>query len=295
VPLCRVKSACYQLRAYEPLKTILGCVLAFGNYLNGGTPRGQADGFILSILPKIADTKSVFDKNTTLLSYLVRHIYSQRPTLLAMGALPELAEAGKIPFSEVEGALNQLGADIRGNRTVCQGLVEELKGKDKVFADTMLPFMDEAERTYKHLETLHKETCTLFMDILLWCGWTEAKAKAITNDKYFGELHLFMDAFIALWKVEEAVEERKNFERMMEKKARLEALSGKKKDKNNKKPAGEASSRKEAASPVDGPKASLKKKFAQNSVAATVSAEDGDGHASTPSTTAANLKNKFRR
>jgi len=155
----------------------------------------------------------------------------------------------------------------------------------------MLPFMNEAERTFKHLETLHKETCTLFMDILLWCGWTEAKAKAVTNDKYFGELHLFMDTFISLWKVEEAVEERKNFERMMEKKARLEVLSGEKKDKNNKKPAGEALSRNEAASPVDGPKASLKKKFARNSVA-TASSEDGSDLA--PST-AANLKNKFRR
>jgi len=37
-----------------------------------------------------------------------------------------------------------------------------------------------------------------------------------------------MDAFISLWKVEEAVEERKQFEKMMERKARMDAIgSGK--------------------------------------------------------------------
>jgi len=224
------------------------------------------------------------------LSFLVRHIYAQRPTLLAMGALPELAEAGKIPFSEVEGALNQLGADIRGTRVICQAVADELKGKDKIFASTMLPFMDEAERTFTHLETLHKEACTLFMDVLLWCGWTEAKAKSVTNDKFFGDLHLFMEGFINLWKVEEAVEERKNFERMMEKKARLEALSGErsKKEKDNK--GGGDTARKDAESPVDGPRASLKKKFAKDSPAAAHTTNP-----STPPTAAANLKNKFRR
>ena len=56
-----------------------------------------------------------------------------------------------------------------------QAIVDDLKGKDQIFSDTMLPFMEETERTFKHLETLHKETCTLFMDVLLWCGWPEAK------------------------------------------------------------------------------------------------------------------------
>lgn len=33
----------------------------------------------------------------------------------------------------------------------------------------------------------------------------------MTNDKFFGDMHTFMDAFINLWKVEEAVEERKKY------------------------------------------------------------------------------------
>ncbi len=65
------------------------------------------------MLPKIADTKSVFDKNTNLLAFIVKHLYATRPTLMAMGALPELQEAGKIAFGEVEAALNGLNNDIQ--------------------------------------------------------------------------------------------------------------------------------------------------------------------------------------
>lgn len=42
-----------------PLHDVMGLVLAFGNYMNGGNrTRGQADGFGLEILPKLKDVKS---------------------------------------------------------------------------------------------------------------------------------------------------------------------------------------------------------------------------------------------
>ena len=43
-------------------------VLALGNYMNGGTQRGQADGFDLSILSKINDVKAM-------VSYMYTNIY----------------------------------------------------------------------------------------------------------------------------------------------------------------------------------------------------------------------------
>lgn len=47
------------LQASETVKTVLGLILAFGNFMNGGNrTRGQADGFSLDILPKLKDVKS---------------------------------------------------------------------------------------------------------------------------------------------------------------------------------------------------------------------------------------------
>lgn len=43
----------------DSIKEVIGLVLAFGNYMNGGNRnRGQADGFGLEILPKLKDVKS---------------------------------------------------------------------------------------------------------------------------------------------------------------------------------------------------------------------------------------------
>ena len=50
----------------EPIRTVLQLVLAFGNYMNGGTQRGQADGFHLSIISKLKDVKDMV---------IMQHIY----------------------------------------------------------------------------------------------------------------------------------------------------------------------------------------------------------------------------
>ena len=53
------------------MTSILGLVLAFGNYMNGGNvSRGQADGFELDILPKLKDVKCK-NNSSNLLHYLV--------------------------------------------------------------------------------------------------------------------------------------------------------------------------------------------------------------------------------
>lgn len=47
------------LQTGECVLQVLGLVLAFGNFMNGGNrSRGQADGFTLDILPKLKDVKS---------------------------------------------------------------------------------------------------------------------------------------------------------------------------------------------------------------------------------------------
>ena len=50
---------------------LLGIVLYVGNYLNGGTPRGRADGFALDTLVLMRTVKmSQGDKAGTLVDYL---------------------------------------------------------------------------------------------------------------------------------------------------------------------------------------------------------------------------------
>ncbi|KAM6964335.1 LOW QUALITY PROTEIN: formin-2-like [Tautogolabrus adspersus] len=54
-----LQRVCKALQDSETVKQVLGLVLAFGNFMNGGNrTRGQADGFSLDILPKLKDVKS---------------------------------------------------------------------------------------------------------------------------------------------------------------------------------------------------------------------------------------------
>uniref|UniRef100_A0A4W3HZY9 FH2 domain-containing protein n=1 Tax=Callorhinchus milii TaxID=7868 RepID=A0A4W3HZY9_CALMI len=61
------------LMKQESIKIVLGLILAFGNYMNGGNrTRGQADGFGLEILPKLKDVKSR-DNQISLVDYVVSY------------------------------------------------------------------------------------------------------------------------------------------------------------------------------------------------------------------------------
>jgi len=62
----------------DKFKKLLEFVLAVGNYLNGGTARGQAYGFKLEALKKLRDTKTA-DNQSTLLHYLVQLVDSKNP------------------------------------------------------------------------------------------------------------------------------------------------------------------------------------------------------------------------
>jgi len=41
----------------------IGMALAIGNIMNGGTPKGQSDGFELSVLTKLSSTKDNTNKS----------------------------------------------------------------------------------------------------------------------------------------------------------------------------------------------------------------------------------------
>ena len=63
------------------MKPILSVVLTVGNYLNGGTPKGQADGFDIESLNKLIMVKDSTNKQT-LLDYIVKIVKENYPERL---------------------------------------------------------------------------------------------------------------------------------------------------------------------------------------------------------------------
>uniref|UniRef100_A0A3Q3LLP8 Formin 1 n=1 Tax=Mastacembelus armatus TaxID=205130 RepID=A0A3Q3LLP8_9TELE len=103
------------------LKDVMGLVLAFGNYMNGGNrTRGQADGFGLEILPKLKDVKSR-DSRTSLVDYValyyLRNFDKHGGTETSVFPLPEpqdFFQAGQVKFEDLTKDIRKMKKDLTG-------------------------------------------------------------------------------------------------------------------------------------------------------------------------------------
>ncbi|XP_044530121.1 formin-2 isoform X2 [Gracilinanus agilis] len=151
-----LQKLCETLKNGSGVMQVLGLVLAFGNYMNGGNKtRGQADGFGLDILPKLKDVKSS-DNSRSLLSYIVsyylRNFDEDAGKEQCVFPLPEpqdLFQASQMKFEDFQKDLRKLKKDLRAK--IDQEAEEHsLTAAHKCFLETtayffMKPKMGEKE------------------------------------------------------------------------------------------------------------------------------------------------------
>ncbi|KAJ7292397.1 hypothetical protein O6H91_02G053200 [Diphasiastrum complanatum] len=115
-PLKILKAACIELKGSRSFRKMLEAVLKTGNRMNMGTYRGDAQGFKLDTLLKLADVKSV-DGKFTLLHFVIQEILrnensrsahvteenlSQKGSLNGLSSNPTDASAGSSGRSEIQ-------------------------------------------------------------------------------------------------------------------------------------------------------------------------------------------------
>ncbi|KXJ72201.1 hypothetical protein RP20_CCG018647 [Aedes albopictus] len=119
---------------------LLELVLALGNYMNRGA-RGNAYGFRLASLNRLADTKSSADKGTTLLHYLVQIIESKfKDILLLVEDLPHVKDASKVCLGEMNKDITVLRAGLA--EINCEIEFHRSSGVPQL-GDRFLPVMSE--------------------------------------------------------------------------------------------------------------------------------------------------------
>lgn len=80
-----ITRACEVLQSSPRIEHLMSLVLYVGNYLNGGTARGRADGFDLSTLAKLATIKAgTKGDRGTLLDYVVQQAEQNHPDTLSL-------------------------------------------------------------------------------------------------------------------------------------------------------------------------------------------------------------------
>ncbi|GCB62700.1 hypothetical protein scyTo_0009570, partial [Scyliorhinus torazame] len=205
---------CKTLQTSDSVKQVLGLILAFGNYMNGGNrSRGQADGFGLEILPKLRDVKSS-DNSINLLFYLVsyylRNFDKDAGTEQSIFPIPEpqdLFQASQMKFEDFEKDLRKLKKDLKACESemekVCRLSPEEHL---QPFKDKMEEFINQAKIDQESKEAFLSGTHKSFLETAAYFSMKPKSGdKEVTPNHLFTLWYEFCSDFKEYWRKESNV------------------------------------------------------------------------------------------
>ncbi|KAM7049979.1 formin-2 isoform 2-T2 [Molossus nigricans] len=206
-----LQKLCETLKNGPGVMQVLGLVLAFGNYMNGGNKtRGQADGFGLDILPKLKDVKSS-DNSRSLLSYIVsyylRNFDEDAGKEQCVFPLPEpqdLFQASQMKFEEFQKDLRKLKKDLKACE-VEAGKVYQVSSTEHVqpFKENMERFIVQAKIDQEAEENSLTETHKCFLETTAYFFMKpKIGEKEVSPNVFFSIWHEFSSDFKDFWKKE---------------------------------------------------------------------------------------------
>ncbi|XP_056619922.1 disheveled-associated activator of morphogenesis 1b isoform X2 [Triplophysa dalaica] len=210
------------------LKQLLEVVLAFGNYMNKGQ-RGNAYGFKISSLNKIADTKSSIDKNITLLHYLITILekkYSK--VMLFPEELQNVPEAAKVNMTEMEKEINNLRSGLKSVESELEYQSNSPQQYGDKFVSVVSQFITLASFSFTDVEDSLNEAKELFLKAVNHFGEDASKMQP---DEFFGIFDQFLQSFAEARQENENIRKRKEEE---ERRARMEAQLKEQREKERK-------------------------------------------------------------
>ncbi|KYQ92010.1 actin binding protein [Tieghemostelium lacteum] len=183
-----------QIQTSKHFLKVIEVILIIGNFLNGGTSRGDCYGFKLDGLLKLTDTKT-FNNKSNLLVYVISEIEQKFPeSLQFIQDLSLVAEASKISLSTIMGELNTLKKDLDA---VISGLEKMKRTKDETyFFHTIDGFIKDAKIELKIAQEQYGEAEKQFEKITMLFG-EEPKTP---SEEFFSFINRFILTFDKSWK-----------------------------------------------------------------------------------------------
>uniref|UniRef100_A0A8C7F180 Dishevelled associated activator of morphogenesis 1b n=1 Tax=Oncorhynchus kisutch TaxID=8019 RepID=A0A8C7F180_ONCKI len=206
------------------LKQLLEVVLAFGNYMNKGQ-RGNAYGFKVSSLNKIADTKSSIDKNITLLHYLITILEKKYPKVLMFQEdLQSVPEAAKVNMTELEKEINNLRSGLKNVESELEFQKKRPQEVGDKFVSVVSQFITVASFSFSDVE----DSLTEAKEAVKHFGEDAGKMQP---DEFFGIFDQFLGSFAEARQENENMRRRKDEE---ERRAKMETQLKEQREKERK-------------------------------------------------------------
>ncbi|KDO28723.1 hypothetical protein SPRG_05684 [Saprolegnia parasitica CBS 223.65] len=225
-----VNATCAALKANEAIPEILKLVLALGNTLNEGTPRGGAQGFKLSILLKLVQVKAA-DNSMTLLNYLAIVLRKKNPEWLTFtDQLEALNEASRVTLQVLkagEAAIKKASSTVVSELEL-HAKLPSIAENDK-FQDAIAPFAEKSVATSAKVVEEFEAMMTTFNECVQWFG-EDPEAAGCGPDSFFSIFVSFGQMLAAADRDNERkrIAEEKRVRREAETRKRMEALASSK-------------------------------------------------------------------
>jgi len=199
-----IREASKEMRKSKKLQKIMGIVLSLGNFLNGGTPKGAADGFKFNTLLKLGDTRTI-DNKASLLHYLIRISKDKFPSdnLDAFSEdLKSVRPAKTVSLSTVTSEI----ADLKKRLTETENSLKsipKIEGNEDIFHKVMPKAIKKCRVHYEQLEKLFEEAEKEFQKTANMFG---ENGKVVKSEEFFETVVQFLD----LWqKTSKEIEEQR--------------------------------------------------------------------------------------
>ena len=157
------------LKNSKKFKQWLKIIMAFGNYMNGGTFRGGVYAFKLNALNKLTSIKSR-DNSKTLLLYIITFIYEQLDDPSLMEILDDLTIFNELQYQSIKESLKELNDDwkkvVKLKKIVEDAKKNNLLEEDDKVEEYLNDFYDKAEKTINELNSKSDKIDEKFKEIV---------------------------------------------------------------------------------------------------------------------------------
>eukprot|EP00741_Cyanophora_paradoxa_P022893 tig00021522_g22113.t1 len=197
-----VTSACHEVMQSGRLARLFELVLAYGNYLNRGTDKGNTQGFKVTTLPKLVEAKAVnASRGVKSLLHLVALVCRRDMPLVAAvrEELPSLADAVRVPvqtLGEQEQAMTKGLADLREEAAACATDADadmswDVSGLAQSFRQQLVEFVPAFEDQLEAVAAELKQMRESLAGLSRFLGEDERA----TLDETMGVLNTFLTQF----------------------------------------------------------------------------------------------------
>ena len=179
--------ACKELKESKHFYKVLLAILSLGNIMNGGTAKGQADGFSLDLLPKLSGIKD--SSGQSILTFIGTIVNREDQSFEGFkNKFPNLEKAAGYSMNETKKKLDELISMVN---TVEKGLNNLNTGDE--FCNKANHSLLEAQKKVKELKKLEEDNKNMYHETIKFFGYKE-------KDKYYDENGLFFKMLLKFFK-----------------------------------------------------------------------------------------------